>query len=192
MSTAEIEIVIGEAAFSIVKDGEEFLILTVDPLTQNVCVNAPRFDDIEWIDEMDVMPTPELKVRVREPRQKLTRLRPVPETEAVRTPTAKAKPKTAILPKTGTYVSPLEEWQRDTVLEMVVESWAQYPNQDKSFTASESHRIATEVFGDDTRTNVMRVAGIRAWLTRGAYEHTLEEMIEAKDKKGVAHAGHAG
>lgn len=182
--TTKLDLVIGESALSIVNDDVEYLVVSVDPDSGKLCVYAPLFDDIEWSDSIEDMPSPELEVDVRKPKRKLTRLRALPKPEPeVRTATrkkaepARKKKATATRNFASDRLTPLEEFQRDQILEMVIESWAQHPNQTKKFTAEESHRIAIEVFGEDTSTNVMRVAGVRAALTRGAYDVTLDELI---------------
>lgn len=183
--TAEIDVIIGESALSLVYQGQEFLIATIDPDTDRMFVSAPFFDEIEWAETLDNMPTPDLHVNVRGQR-KLARLKekktPAKKAAAVReVVTNEPEPPKSRWRFNGTELertlSPLEEWERDQCLELIVDSWAKYPHQNKLFTAEESHRIAADIFGRDTKTNVMRVAGVRAALTRGAYDRSLEEMV---------------
>ena len=75
-------------------------------------------------------------------------------------------------------ISALDESDRDQILEEIGKSWAINPDQNKTFTQKETHRIAKEIFGDNSTNNVMRVAGVRAALTRGVYDYDLEDLVK--------------
>lgn len=179
-----VEIIAGETAFSVVWQGREYLIVTVDPETNVLCVSAPLFDEINWADSLETMPTPPLDVSFRGRRDPATPLELTKTADRDRNQIATVGRVTAIRPSrrqrtaprataaSGT-LTPLEELQRDQVLTLVIASWKEHPNQTTDFTRSETHRIAQEVFGDNEHTSVMRVAGVRAALSRGAYDDTL-------------------
>lgn len=83
---------------------------------------------------------------------------------------------------TSKYGSPLDERSsigdtRDDILDLIIQSYIDYPNQSKTLTSRISHEIAEKL-----DVKVMTVAGVRANLARGSYDQTLEQMIAAKRK----------
>lgn len=63
----------------------------------------------------------------------------------------------------------------DPVLEAILDSLIDHPNQISSFRAAETRRIAEE-FG----VRMYAVAGVRAALTKGIYGDTAENLVKAR------------
>lgn len=200
---SKLDVIIGSTAFSVVQDGTEHLIIGVDD-EQRLVVYLRDISELELIENIEELPDEELQVKVRslalDQLQDLPTKTPErgrrrrPEVRAVDTTALRAEreeetPRKRRVRKAhpGTYESPLEEWERHQILEMVTDSFMRFPNQSKEFTAEESHRIAKEVFGEDDHHHVMRVAGVRSALAKGMYDVTLEDILEkAHDVRGDA------
>lgn len=78
----------------------------------------------------------------------------------------------------------LDDAEREEILNRIGDSWVVYPDQTAALTAEITHDIAMEVFGSDSHHEVMRVAGVRAALSRGVYDVSLEDLIaQAQDRR---------
>lgn len=197
-----IDVIIGSNAFSVAQGGVEHIIIGINDEGRLV-VYLKDLDNYDLIDNIDQLPDNELKVKVRSlTLDKLRSLptkrppdKPKPEVRAVDTSSLRAE-RVEEEPKrrrptrrrySATYESPLEEWERHKILELISESYMRFPDQTKEFTAEESHRIAQEVFGEDDHHHVMRVAGVRSALAKGMYDMTLDDLKQkAHDVRGDA------
>lgn len=187
MDPASVKIVVSDNAFSIAFHGKELAIFTVDSEdVLNLCL--PDVDGLMLHDDAEGMEYSRISIDVADvsnqvlvpvatlPRNDNAKVRPVRVVEANEEPAA--PPVRAKIRHTTTRgESPLEEYQRNTIITMIAESWHSDPDQTTHDTAKESHRIGEEVFGSDDAHNTMRVAGVRAALTRGAYDVTLDHLV---------------
>lgn len=199
----KLDVVIGSNAVSVARNGAEHIIVGLNDDGQLV-IYLRDIDRYELIDELELLPDNDLEVNIRslalDQLRELPTERPKtrPEVRAVDTSALRAErdeeeeetPKVKRVPRkrySGEYESPLEEWERHKILEMVTESYMRFPDQDPKFTAEESHRIAKEVFGEDDHHHVMRVAGVRSALAKGLYDTTLEDIRQkARNVRGDA------
>jgi len=185
----EIEIVVSSSALSVVYKGKEFFIFGANPDEDVPQVYAPLFDEVTFVDSLEELPDAKISVKTRE--RKISKLVPRKTSQSISSAVAKVvaevdeatrvekkKTRARSVASRSRVLSPLEEYQRDEVLNEIAKSFAQFPNQSREYTAQESHRIANEVFGSSSSTNVMRVAGVRAALTRNSYDFTLSDLIK--------------
>lgn len=71
----------------------------------------------------------------------------------------------------------IAETQRDKVLNAILDSLLDHPDQDKTFTSTETKRIAKKY-----NQGHMQVAGVRANLTRGSYGD-LDKMLRSRRRQ---------
>ena len=72
----------------------------------------------------------------------------------------------------------LSEGDVESIVDEIVLSYVREPNQSKARTSQITHELAkTHDMG------VMQIAGVRAALRRGAYGHSLEELIRIRARK---------
>jgi hypothetical protein len=171
------------AVFDLIETGDSILVCLDDmpqfriALSDKRVILVSNMENYNHLDLLDDMPDHVEDIEVNFRRD--GHLRPVRQIFA-ETEIEQAIVTPRVWRATGKNLDPLAEAQRDEILEMIVASWAAHPNQTNQETAEESHRIASTIFGDDTSVNVMRVAGVRAAHTRGAYDHSLLEHLEAR------------
>lgn len=175
-----IDIVASHYALSVVVEGEERLVLSLRS-DGMLLISAITDEKIDLVDLDKLTMDVPLTIQLREPSQR----RRLGEDKVVARPPAEAREATVttlplparevLVPKSASMqLTPMEELLRDEIVSEVLDSWAEYPIQDTSYTAEESHRIAKTVLGDDNAQNVCQVAGVRAALTRGVYDATHE------------------
>ena len=182
---------ISETSVALVYGDRPQLIIGVSADGQHLRVFAPGFDDIEWINAEDLTvpiqikgrratapaPTrPQVSDTVREIVEQV-RIETAPLRTITVPPARPPSVRAARRLVEGNGSRGLTNAQRDDILQAVLDSWVDHPRQDAKFTSAESHRIALDVFGEDTHHTVMRVAGVRAALTRGAYDLGLQDLV---------------
>jgi len=153
-----VEVVENGSTISVLFNGEEYLAIGVDTALNELCVHTSKFNQINWVSSPEALP-------VKQP----ARQSAIPANHKDRVRVASPKPHKSKAKKTSLSVQ-----DREDVIDAVMESWDNHPEQSAAFTSQETRRIAREIFGKATRSNVMTVAGIRAAMTRGVYGELFE------------------
>lgn len=193
---------VGDHELTIVdSDGKQLIIIGVTADGSQLQVAMPGIDDVVLCGEDRLTEPAEVAIKARKvgPRPTFTepeQVQPIraqePDIDRViqdikddvepswRRPTPASVAAAGHVIQRQSATSGLSDEERDDIILQVLDSWVDHPRQDAKYTAAESHRIALDVFGQDTHHTVMRVAGVRAALTRGAYELSMADLIRQR------------
>jgi len=163
-----VEIVTSDTAFSVVCNGEE--ILVVAPTEAGISMSVIEEERVELVD-FDDLPKEGMDLQVRG----IHRVSSLGSHRPGRAPSYNASA-----------VDHSDEAEIQQCIDLILESFDNNPDQTKAEISAETRRIAKEVYGSEDEK--YRVAGVRAAITRGAYDVTLPNP-KAKKIRGKK-AGH--